>query len=210
MGWNTVFAAQGKKSRIELDEDEKTWSRTAELVREAQAGDREAFGRLVEQFERTVYAICLSRLGNASEALEMTQEVFLHAMKRLGQLREPERFAGWLKQMTHRMAINRATRRVPLATIEDEVIEGMGGEWEDPLETMIERERAARLWEVLEESEADGSTVACGFLHSGAEPGGDLGATGAADRHGEAAAAYGAGAVEGCASGEPGGCGGVG
>ncbi|MFO0910602.1 MAG: hypothetical protein U0794_20030 [Isosphaeraceae bacterium] len=36
-------------------------------------------------------------------------EVFLHVMRRIGQ-REPERFAGWLRQVTVRMAINRATR----------------------------------------------------------------------------------------------------
>lgn len=125
------------------------WNETAALVERAQAGDREAFGQLVEQFQRTVYAICLGRLGNASEALELTQEVFLHAMKRLSQLRDPERFAGWLRQVAARMAINRATRRVPPASIEDEVLEGAGATHDNPLEALIARERASRLWEAL-------------------------------------------------------------
>ncbi len=126
------------------------WIETATLVEQAQAGDREAFGQLVEQFQRTVYAVCLGRLGNSSEALELTQEVFLHVMKRIGQLREPERFAGWLRQVAARMAINRATRRVPPASIEDEVLEGAGAHRNDPLDSLIARERASRLWDALE------------------------------------------------------------
>jgi RNA polymerase sigma-70 factor (ECF subfamily) len=129
---------------------ETGWVRTAALVERAQGGDREAFGLLVEQFQRTVYAVCLGRLGNPSEALELTQEVFLHVMKRIGQLREPERFAGWLRQVAARMAINRATRRVAPPSVETEVLEGAGAHRDDPLETLISRERARHLWEALE------------------------------------------------------------
>ena len=128
------------------------WMATARLVERAQDGDRAAFGELVEQFQPTVYAICLNRLGNPSEALEMTQEVFLHVMKRLDQLREPERFAGWLRQVAARMAINRATRKVPPATVESEILEGASGSMlrDDPLDSLIRRERASRLWAGLE------------------------------------------------------------
>jgi RNA polymerase sigma-70 factor (ECF subfamily) len=128
---------------------ETSWTDVAILVRQAQAGDREAFGRLVEQFERTVHAICLRRLGNPSEALEMTQEVFLHVLRRLDQLREPERFAGWLRQVTVRMAINRATRRNAPASVETGILEGASEHRDDPLDELISRERAQRLWEAL-------------------------------------------------------------
>jgi RNA polymerase sigma-70 factor (ECF subfamily) len=127
----------------------QTYSELAALVRRAQEGDRESFGRLVEQFERTVYAICLRRLSNPSEALELTQEVFLHVMRRIGQLREPERFAGWLRQVAARMAINRATRRTAPPSVEAAVLEGAAGHRDDPVESLIARERAERLWDGL-------------------------------------------------------------
>src|SRR3954465_14946283 len=121
-------------------ENESThWSEVAVLVRRAQAGDREAFGRLVEQFQRTVHAICLRRLGNPSEALEMTQEVFLHVMRRIGQLREPERFAGGRRRGAGGRAINRATRRVAPSSVETVVLEGASEHRDDPLDELISR-----------------------------------------------------------------------
>ena len=128
---------------------EKNWDDLAALVLRAQAGDRAAFGQLVEQFERTVQAICLRRLGNPSEALELTQEVFLHVMRRIDQLREPERFAGWLRQVAARMAINRATRRVQPPSVASEILEAAGEHCHNPLDELIARERAQRLWEGL-------------------------------------------------------------
>ena len=85
----------------------------AQLVRAAQNGDRDAFGQLVTRFERAIYAIALRRLGNDAEAQELTQEVFVQALLRLDQLRAPERFGGWIRSITVRMAINRAVRRNP-------------------------------------------------------------------------------------------------
>lgn len=127
------------------------WDSVAGLVERAREGDRDAYGELVEQFQRTVYAICLRRLGNSCEALEATQEVFLHVMNRLDQLREPERFAGWLRQVAVRMAINRATRRLAPPSLEDEVLEGISAYRAEPVHELIARERASRLWEALGE-----------------------------------------------------------
>ena len=148
-----------------LEADDR-WSDLALLVVQAQAGDRAAFGALVQQFERTVYAICLRRLGNQSEALELTQEVFLHVMDRMDQLREPERFAGWLRQVAARMAINRATRRVPLPSIDSEILESAAEHHHDPLGELIARERAEQLWDGLARLKTlDRETLVAFYIH---------------------------------------------
>ncbi len=134
---------------IEIPVQDTRWAEVADLVRRAQGGDREAFGALVEQFERTVHAICVRRLGNPSEALELKQEVFLHVLRRIDQLREPERFAGWLRQVAERMAINHATRRTSPASVEEFVLEGTSGEHDNPLDTLILRERADQVRKAL-------------------------------------------------------------
>jgi RNA polymerase sigma-70 factor (ECF subfamily) len=127
----------------------RSYADLAVVVRRAQVGDREAFGKLAEQFQPTVYAIALRRLGNASDALELTQEVFLHVLERIDQLREPERFAGWLRQVAVRMAINRATRRLFPPSVEVGVLERASEQTEEPLAQLITRERSERVWAAL-------------------------------------------------------------
>lgn len=141
-------------------------STTAALVERAQLGDREAFGLLIERFQPTVFALARRRLGHASEAAELTQDVFLHAMRRLGQLREPERFAGWLKQMTIRLAINRATRRVPPPSVERAVLESRAGESTEPFQELMARERATGVWQGLGQlAPVDRETLVAFYIH---------------------------------------------
>src|ERR671926_467409 len=107
------------------------------LVERARAGDRVAYGELVERFQPTVYAVALARLRNPAEAQELAQEVFLHGMRKLPQLRDAQCFAGWLRQITVRMAINRLTRRGPLQKVESEVLESAEAAGSNPLEALV-------------------------------------------------------------------------
>jgi RNA polymerase sigma-70 factor (ECF subfamily) len=127
-----------------------TWNEITELVERARAGDRAAYGELVERFQPTVYAVALSRLRNPTEAQELAQEVFLHGMKKLAQLRDAQCFAGWLRQITVRMAINRLTRRGPLHKVEPEVLENAEAAGASPLEEMVKAEQAAALYKGLD------------------------------------------------------------
>src|SRR5438876_4605854 len=122
-----------------------TWNEITDLVVRAQAGDRAAYGELVERFQTTVYAVALSRLRNPAEAQELTQEVFLHGMRKLGQLRDPQCFAGWLRQITVRMALNRLTRRGPFQGVEPEVLEQTQAAGVTPLDEMVRAEQCAEL-----------------------------------------------------------------
>jgi RNA polymerase sigma-70 factor (ECF subfamily) len=121
-----------------------------ELVERARAGDRVAYGELVERFQPTVYAVALARLRNPTEAQELVQEVFLHGMKKLAQLRDAACFAGWLRQITVRMAINRLTRRGPLHKVEAEVLDNAEAAGGSPLDDLVRAEQAAELYRCLE------------------------------------------------------------
>ena len=116
-----------------------------ELVGRAQTGDRDAFGKLAQHFEPTVFAIALKRLRNRAEASEVTQDVFIQALRKLDQLREPERFAGWLRQIAARLSINRAVRRPPETACGPEIFSGLANRRESPVDAVLERERAGQL-----------------------------------------------------------------
>ena len=113
----------------------------AQLVRAAQRGHREAFGELVERYQRAAYAIAYRRLGNHAEAQELCQEVFIQALRKIHQLRDPCAIGGWLRSITHRMAINRAMRRGPMLLAASKTFETACIEHETPLGAVLSRER---------------------------------------------------------------------
>ena len=122
-----------------------SWNEVTELVTRAQTGDRAAYGELVVRFQSAVFAMALSKVRDAGEAQELTQEVFVHGLRKLPQLRDPRCFAGWLRRITARMAINRVTRRGPAYGAEPEVLEGVASTTSDPAEQMLRREAKAQL-----------------------------------------------------------------
>lgn len=117
----------------------------AQLVVAAQAGQREAFGELFDRFQRHVFAIAMQRLGNYTEAQELCQDVFVQAMQKIGQLREPECFGSWLRSIAHRMAINRVVRRRPDLLAEPETLVATCVEDETPLAAVLADERRSHV-----------------------------------------------------------------
>jgi len=126
-----------------------SWTEITRLVERAQQGDRLAYGELVERFQAAVYAMALARVRDPLEAQELAQEVFVHGMRKLPQLRDPRCFAGWLRRITARMAINRLTRRGPVRGAEPEFLDSVAGRVSTPLEQIELSEAKAGLHEGL-------------------------------------------------------------
>jgi RNA polymerase sigma-70 factor, ECF subfamily len=117
----------------------------AELVCAAQEGDREAFGVLVERYQQAVYHTALRQVRDHGEAQELTQEVFVQALRKIGQLRTPECFGGWLRSITKRLAINRAVRRPALQSLEPESLDAACIERQEPSAIALKNERARQV-----------------------------------------------------------------
>ena len=122
----------------------------ARLVLASQNGDRAAFGELFQRYERHVFSVAMRRLGNFNDAQELAQEVFIKAMDKIAQLRQPECFGGWLRSITHRMAINMQIRQSRGVSTEPEYMEANCIDDASPDERLIESERDAQLHEGLE------------------------------------------------------------
>ena len=120
-------------------------SKTATLVLRAQDGDRDAFGELFEMYRDSVQAIAMRRLGDINEAQELSQDVFVQAMQKIDQLRQPECFGGWLRAITVRMSINRAIRRAPSVSAEPEIMEATVATSDTPVDAALDVERAEQL-----------------------------------------------------------------
>ena len=71
---------------------EDTGKRDAAWVADALAGDKDAFGRLVEAYQRAAGSTSYRLLGNRDDASEIAQEAFLRAYRSLNKLKDPTRF----------------------------------------------------------------------------------------------------------------------
>lgn len=74
-----------------------------ELIQEIRQGDTEHYGTLVERYQRMLYAIAWSSLGNHDVSEDIVQEAFLQGYRYLPTLRQPGRFASWIAQITRNL-----------------------------------------------------------------------------------------------------------
>ena len=81
----------------------------AELVRSSQSGERAAFGCLYQRYARVVHGILLARVPRATVD-DLVHDVFIRALERLGALRDPAAFPGWIATMARRQAIDHLRR----------------------------------------------------------------------------------------------------
>jgi len=93
------------------------------LVQEARSGDKVAFGELVNRYQDYVYQLVYKRTFNCEDAKDLAQETFCKAFIHLKQIREPNKFQGWLKQI----AMNLATDWLRDGSYEREVREPLAG-----------------------------------------------------------------------------------
>lgn len=87
-----------------------------QLTRVAAQGDMAAFEEIYKRHHRRVYAICLRMLQNASEAEDLTQDVFIQLYRKIGSFRGDSAFTTWL----HRMTVNQVLMHFRKRTVKFE------------------------------------------------------------------------------------------
>jgi RNA polymerase sigma-70 factor (ECF subfamily) len=78
-----------------------------EVIESCKAGDEKAFTEMVITYQRKVYNIAYRMLGNAEEAKDLAQEVFISVFESIKELREEVKFEPWLTQITLNHCRNR-------------------------------------------------------------------------------------------------------
>ena len=73
-----------------------------ELIQQSLTGDQNAFAQLVKKYQRSVHALAWRKIGDFHIAEEVTQDTFLQVYKKLGTLKDPHRFEGWLYRIASR------------------------------------------------------------------------------------------------------------
>ena len=111
-------------------------------------GDREAFGRLVELYQRRLFGLILMLVRDPSGAEEVTQDAFVRAFTRLHLYDDRRPFYPWLATIAVRLGQTWLRRHTRVTTREGAVIEPQRDpvDTTDPLREIIVDERDRRLW----------------------------------------------------------------
>lgn len=109
--------------------------------------EREFEDRLRES-SRLAFRVAYGVLRHRQDAEDVAQEAFARAYRRFTQLRDRDRFQAWLVRMTWRLAIDRwrSDRR---RTLREQTWEAASSESSE--DAAVSRERAARLWQAIDQ-----------------------------------------------------------
>jgi RNA polymerase sigma-70 factor (ECF subfamily) len=85
----------------------------AELVAACLAGEREAFGVIVERHRRHVYQLCYRFVGNHEDANDLAQDVFIRAFRGLRTFKSQSSLGTWLYRIGVNVCLNRVSIKAP-------------------------------------------------------------------------------------------------
>ncbi|MEY4166352.1 MAG: hypothetical protein RIR52_176 [Acidobacteriota bacterium] len=110
-----------------------------DLTQASAAGDMVAFEVLYERHQRRVYSLCLRMVANATEAEDLSQEVFVQLFRKVGSFRGESAFTTWL----HRLTVNHVLMhfRKKGVRLEKTTEEGEISEMQDVIQAVTEKPR---------------------------------------------------------------------
>lgn len=82
-------------------------------IQAARAGQREAFGRLVERYRRPAYFAALALVRSPDDALDVAQDSFIRAYRAIGQYDVDQPFYPWLRAIVRNVARSWLAKRRP-------------------------------------------------------------------------------------------------
>ena len=137
-----VTAVAGGRDAIDVARD---WTECDDLalVEACLAGHADAFGPVVERYQRQVYSVCYRFVGNHADASDLAQDVFIRAYRGLRRFRGRSSLGTWLYRIAVNVSLNRVSAKSP--RFEPLARAGVEGSAEAPDSAVLRQERQAVL-----------------------------------------------------------------
>ncbi len=127
-----------------METDEKV------LISLCKRGDLSAYDRLMQRYEKRVYALCFRMAGNQDDAADLAQEAFLKAFRALPSFNGQAQFSTWLYRIVTNTCLDERRRQArrpqlfsldkPLNTEDGQLALTLPAEASDPLATALSQE----------------------------------------------------------------------
>ena len=100
----------------------------------------------VQQNLRRIFLLIYRIVGNVDDAQDLTQETFIKALQRQGQLKDLEKAAGWLSRIASNTAIDflRKNKKFAFSDV-NELMETRSSTLDSPEQTLLRGERKLQL-----------------------------------------------------------------
>lgn len=84
------------------------------LIQRIKAGDADAMDQLIQKYYGMVYAYCYRKLGNRNDALDITQETFLHFCRNFDSYAQRGKVKNYLYTIAHNLYVSMLRKGTPI------------------------------------------------------------------------------------------------
>jgi RNA polymerase sigma-70 factor (ECF subfamily) len=120
-----------------------------ETIDACRRGDADAFAALFEAHKDKVYSIALRYSGDPASALDLSQEVFLKLLSRIGEYRGDANFDTWLYRIVVNACLDHHRRRRKLLPLMGEFLQRFRSPNEAALNAILREEMARNVQRVV-------------------------------------------------------------
>ncbi len=141
----------------------------AQWIAEAKTGDKDAFAKLVEKYQRPVYSVCYRMLGTPTAAEDAAQEAFIRAYQAFDRYDSNRSFATWILSIASNYSIDQLRKKkVIVLSMDNEKYGWMAppDPGPSPEKAALDKEKNALVQAILSDlPETDRAAVILQFWH---------------------------------------------
>jgi RNA polymerase sigma-70 factor (ECF subfamily) len=139
-------------------------------IAEAKNGDKDAFAKLVEKYQKPVYSVCYRMLGTPTAAEDAAQETFIRAYQALDRYDPTRSFATWLLSIASNYSIDQLRKmKVTILSMDNEKHAWLAPPAKEPSpeRAALEKEKQAQIQSLLADlPEIDRAAVILQYWHN--------------------------------------------
>ncbi len=123
------------------------------LILRCQAGEKQAYGELVNKYMKRAYYTALGLIGSPEAAMDLSQEAFIRAYRAIKRLDADKRFFTWYYRILKNLCLNylrdRAKHARPFSEVGETTLLRISDQSEDASKQVEQGETKEMVWDAI-------------------------------------------------------------